>query len=113
MFHTHVGTRADHGPASLSRPDPEVVVKAPRRQFSAEYKRRILQEADTCMPRGEVGALLHREGLHSSHLNTWRPLLSRVAATVIYPIAICPNQSEDVALTSSSVFAVLIARLCN
>jgi len=53
-------------------PDPEVVVKAQRRQFSAEYKRRILQEADSCAQRGEVGALLRREGLYSSHLNTWR-----------------------------------------
>ena len=53
-------------------PNPEVVVKARRRQFSAEYKRRILQEADTCTQRREVGALLRREGLYSSHLNTWR-----------------------------------------
>jgi transposase-like protein len=53
-------------------PDPEVVVKAQRRQFSAAYKRRILQEADACTQHGEVGALLRREGLYSSHLNTWR-----------------------------------------
>ena len=57
---------------SLTVPDPEVVVKAQRRQFTAEYKRRILQEADACTQRGEVGALLRREGLYSSHLNTWR-----------------------------------------
>jgi transposase len=72
MSHTQVATRADRGSASLTVPDPEVVVKAQRRQFSAEYKRRILQEADTCTQRGEVGALLRREGLYSSHLNTWR-----------------------------------------
>ena len=48
------------------------VVKAQRRQFSAEYKRRILQEADSCTQRGEVGALLRREGLYSSHLAAWR-----------------------------------------
>jgi transposase-like protein len=72
MSHTQVDTRADRGLASLNVPDPEVVVKAQRRQFSAEYKRRILQEADTCTQRGEVGALLRREGLYSSHLNTWR-----------------------------------------
>jgi transposase-like protein len=58
-------------------PEPEVVVKAQRRQFSAEYKRRILQEADTCTQRGEVGALLRREGLYSSHLNTWRQQRAR------------------------------------
>jgi len=72
MSHTQVDTRADLGLTSLNVPDPEVVVKAQRRQFSAEYKRRILQEADTCAQRGEVGALLRREGLYSSHLNTWR-----------------------------------------
>jgi transposase len=72
MSHTQVATRADRDPASLAVPDPEVVVKAQRRQFSAEYKRRVLQEADSCTQRGEVGALLRREGLYSSHLNTWR-----------------------------------------
>jgi len=53
-------------------PDPQVKPKVPRRRFSAEYKRRILQEADGCRAPGEVGALLRREGLYSSHLNTWR-----------------------------------------
>jgi len=55
-----------------TRPDPEVVPKAERRRFSAEYKRRILQEAAACTQSGEVGALLRREGLYSSHLTTWR-----------------------------------------
>ena len=72
MSHTQVDTQPNAGPASLNMPDPEVVVKAQRRQFSAEYKRRLLQEADACTQRGEVGALLRREGLYSSHLNTWR-----------------------------------------
>jgi transposase-like protein len=58
-------------------PDPEVVVKAQRRHFSAEYKRRVLQEAEACTQRGEVGALLRREGLYSSHLNTWRQQRAR------------------------------------
>ena len=53
-------------------PDPEVVPKAERRKFSAEYKVRILEEADRCTERGEIGALLRREGLYSSHLSTWR-----------------------------------------
>ena len=53
-------------------PDPEVVPKAERRRFSAEYKRRILQAADACAQPGEVGTLLRREGLYSSHLTTWR-----------------------------------------
>lgn len=52
--------------------DPEVPEKARRRQFSAEYKMRILQEADACSEPGEIGALLRREGLYSSHLVVWR-----------------------------------------
>jgi len=48
------------------------VPKAKRRKFSAEYKVRILEEADRCTERGEIGALLRREGLYSSHLSTWR-----------------------------------------
>ena len=46
-------------------PDPEVVPKAKRRKFSAEYKRRILEEADNCTEPGQIGALLRREGLLS------------------------------------------------
>lgn len=53
-------------------PNPEVVPKAKRRKFSVEYKRRILQEADSCTEAGQVGALLRREGLYSSQLSTWR-----------------------------------------
>jgi len=63
------------GPAATSRataPDPEVPAKVPRRQFTAEYRRRILKEADACKKPGEVGALLRREGLYSSHLVNWR-----------------------------------------
>jgi transposase len=48
-----------------------VTAKAKRRRFTAEYKRKILKEADACA-RGEVGALLRREGLYSSHLVEWR-----------------------------------------
>lgn len=52
--------------------DPEVPAKATRRQFTAEYKRRILREAAAASASGEIGALLRREGLYSSHLITWR-----------------------------------------
>ena len=51
-------------------PDPEVVPRAKRRYFSAEYKLRILEEAEACSERGEIGSLLRREGLYSSHLTT-------------------------------------------
>ena len=53
-------------------PDPEVNEKAKRRRFSAEYKLRILREADACKGDGDVNALLRREGLYSSHLSSWR-----------------------------------------
>ncbi len=53
-------------------PDPEVVARPKRRRFTAEYKLRILREADRCKGAGEIGALLRREGLYSSHLVLWR-----------------------------------------
>jgi len=59
-------------PINADVPDPEVVPQAKRRQFTAEYKLRILKEADNCTEPGQVGALLRREGLYSSHLTTWR-----------------------------------------
>jgi transposase-like protein len=46
--------------------------KPVRRRFTAEYKLRILREADRCAESGQLGALLRREGLYSSHLTTWR-----------------------------------------
>lgn len=52
--------------------DPEVVAKARRRTYTAAYKQRILAELDACKQPGEVGAVLRREGLYSSHINTWR-----------------------------------------
>lgn len=53
-------------------PDPELQPKAQRRQFTADYKRRILDEAARCSRPGEIGALLRREGLYSSYLDKWR-----------------------------------------
>jgi transposase len=60
------------GKASPSKVDPEVKAKPERRQFSAEYKRRILEEVDACTEPGQIGALLRREGLYSSNLINWR-----------------------------------------
>jgi transposase len=53
-------------------PSPEVPEKPVRRRFTAEYKLRILAEADCCAEAGQLGELLRREGLYSSHLSTWR-----------------------------------------
>jgi transposase-like protein len=52
--------------------DPEVVPKATKRQYTAEYKRRVLQEYEACTQPGERGALLRREGLYSSNITNWR-----------------------------------------
>ena len=70
MLYHRVRTQSMNGERSM--PDPEVPAKAKRRSFSAEYKLRILEEADSCTEPGEIGALLRREGLYSSHLTTWR-----------------------------------------
>ena len=53
-------------------PDPAVLEKPVRRRFTAEYKLRILHEADQCTAPGQLGVLLRREGLYSSLLSTWR-----------------------------------------
>lgn len=57
---------------SVRPPDPEVPDRAQRRKFTADYKRRILAEIDSATGQGQVGAILRREGLYSSHLTTWR-----------------------------------------
>jgi transposase len=53
-------------------PDPELVAQAKRRTFTAKYKAEILAKADACAKPGEVGELLRREGLYTSHLTYWR-----------------------------------------
>ena len=58
--------------APAAQPETEVTAKAQRRRFTAEYKRRIVREADRCTKLGEIGALLRREGLYSSQLTNWR-----------------------------------------
>jgi len=55
----------------LSTSEVEVMAKPTRRRFTVEYKLRILRETDACSRRGEIGALLRREGLYSSNLTAW------------------------------------------
>ena len=70
---TGVSPARDGAEERRARPvDPEVPAKARRRQFSPEYKQRILREAAAASASGGIGALLRREGLYSSHLITWR-----------------------------------------
>ena len=72
-------TAAGGSTAPERAPDPELAERPKRRRFSAEYKLQILKEADACAKQGELGALLRREGLYSSHLSTWRPARGRRA----------------------------------
>ena len=53
-------------------PDPEVPARHARRRFTTAYKLEMLRKADACIRHGELGALLRKEGLYSSHLITWR-----------------------------------------
>jgi transposase len=66
------GARRATGISSTAAPNPEVPEKASRRSYTAEYKRRILKEAEDCQKQGQIGALLRREGLYSSNLTFWR-----------------------------------------
>ena len=76
-------TAAD--PCAAPHPDPEVVAKPKRRIFTAEYKQRILAEADKAKEEpGAIGVLLRREGLYSSHLVTWR---QERAAGILHALA--------------------------
>jgi transposase-like protein len=59
--------------------DPEVLERPRRRKFSAEYKLKILGEAERAKESGQLGALLRREGLYTSNLTTWRRQFERGA----------------------------------
>jgi transposase-like protein len=60
-----------NGKVKLGGPDPEVAGQTKRRQFSAAEKVRILKEIEQCQP-GQIGAILRREGIYSSHVSQWR-----------------------------------------
>lgn len=79
-----------NGPLT-AMPEPEVRLKARRRQFTAEYKARILSEADACQLPGQIGALLRREGLYSSHLTNWRRHRARGTLAGLAPQARGPK----------------------
>ena len=64
-------------PPTTPGAETEVVAKAQRRRFTAEYKQRIVREADRCTTTGAIGALVRREGLYSSYLTTWRAARDR------------------------------------
>lgn len=97
--------------ASSGVPDPEVVAVAKRRSFTREYKMRILEEADRCRQPGEIGLLLRREGLHSSHLTTWKKLRRRLAGKAPAIKRGRPAKLVDPLATENARLNHIIARL--
>jgi len=77
--------RAAGNAPSDARSDPEVAATGRRRQFSSSEKRRILEAADRCTQPGEIGALLRKAGIYSSHLNTWRQQRAAAERTALEP----------------------------
>jgi transposase-like protein len=73
-----------------------------RRRFTAEYKLRILREADLCTEPGQVGALLRREGLYSSHLTNWRQQRDRGSFAALAPKRRGRKPSPDVRLAAEN-----------
>jgi transposase-like protein len=70
----------------------EVVARAQRRRFTADEKLRVLREADRCTKPGELGALLRREGLYTSHLSAWRQARQRGELAGLAPRARGPKR---------------------
>ena len=66
------GSPTDEREPAPVPPDPEVPARHAKRRFTIAYKLEILRRADVCTRSGELGALLRKEGLYSSHLVTWR-----------------------------------------
>lgn len=81
---------------TTSAPDPEVPEKAKRRRFTADYKLRIVQAAERCTQTGEVGALLRREGLYSSHLTMWRQQVHNGTLRALAPKKRGPKRKRSV-----------------
>lgn len=93
------------------RQETEVMPKAKRRSFTAKYKRETVQEADGCTEPGEIGALLRREGLYSSHLTVWRRELAAGQLAALGPKKRGPKgkqvdpQTEELALVRRQLAA--------
>ncbi len=92
------GSPGARGPGDVGVRDPEVVPRASRRRFGAAYKLRIIEAADACTKPGEIGALLRREGLYSSHLLTWRRARDQGQLEALSPKRRGPKPDPDRAL---------------
>lgn len=95
MSHKQSSISSSNGSDPVAQPEPEVVPKAVRRSFSAAYKLRIVEEADQCTERGQIGALLRREGLYSSQLATWRRLRDEGGLQALAPKTRGRKASQD------------------
>jgi transposase len=89
------GTGSNAGAAPNTHPDPEVAAHAKRRRFTAEYKHRILSEAERAKGSGQIGALLRREGLYSSTLTAWRREREAVVRQALTPHKRGPKSKRD------------------
>jgi len=76
-------------------PDPEVLERPMRRTYTADYKLKILKEADAAVEPGEIGALLRREGLYSSTLGNWRRQRERGELAGLRPKKRGPKSLKD------------------
>jgi transposase-like protein len=95
MSHKQSSIFSSNGSEPAGQPEPEVVPKAVRRSFSTAYKLRIVEEADQCTERGQIGALLRREGLYSSQLTTWRRLRDEGGLQALAPKTRGRKASQD------------------
>ena len=95
MSHKQTSISSSNGSEPVAQPEPEVIPKATRRSFSAAYKLRIVEEADQCNERGQIGALLRREGLYSSQLATWRRLRDEGGLQALAPKTRGRKASQD------------------
>jgi transposase-like protein len=88
-------TGSKAGPVPKTHSDPEVVAQAKRRRFTAEYKHRIVLEAEQAKGSGSIGALLRREGLYSSTLTAWRRERASVVRQALTPQKRGPKSKRD------------------
>lgn len=79
------GPAKDRALEAVAAPNIEVRERPVRRRFTADYKLRIVREADACAQAGQLGALLRREGLYASHLTAWRRQRDVGAMTALKP----------------------------
>jgi transposase-like protein len=107
----HMAPAPAPAPTRRPTPIPEVVAQAKRRRFTAEYKQRILADADRVKGSGGVGALLRRESLYSSLLTTWR----RERDAVVLQALARPKNADPSpsAIPSPKKTTSCAGRLCN